>query len=940
MGIRRRRKKLTTMLSSIESRVRTVEMRPISLLTADQVNAAVTIGSITAGAQDGFFIGSSAPNTYHIIQDAYYYPAKLTGKADDLVEIYLQDSLSLSVDDRIEISGIHGTIAENIDVTSNNFTVAETDESPWTGRESYEHDPTQDQLPGVTIGYSYAVKPETLAPTTWSTRKRLETRATVSSFDITNTTVTVTTAADHKFQADDVIYVNFSDDSAYNQESTTAFGTDGFFTVDSVTSNTIVYTLATGYDGSTGDITPSADIYVFPTARNWCAVGDTWIDTTTDPNTTYYWTGLRWAEFTATSTGVGADSVAPDVVSNVAVVTADSGGYTNGAGDHRSKITIEWDAPTQDAEGETLNDLAGYDVWVSYVSSGDWTKSGLIGTDAAFTVLDLDPAKTIYFRIFAVDTSLNYSTGVDFNAVSGTFAGTLNPPSAPSCTSDLGVVTVKWDGLDNTSVNMHESVRYIEVHVGTSSTFTAGTGTLVTSMTAAADNYASVYRYNDGTGTLVDLAYETDYYFKLVAVDSAGNRTTGSAATIARVAQVDGAAIEAGAISAYILSGESIVATSATSTHQIELNANFLRAVNKSNSTETFRMDTADGTVTIGSGITNTTIDGNSITVSNISASSITTGTLNAANITVTNLSANSITTGTLNGQNVTIENLTANSITTGTMSGTRISGGTISGSTVSGGTLSTSGTRHVTVSNSSAYFYDSNGTLSGRVTAGEDGRAATMYFGTGVTGVFAYNGGMDLEANGSVQVTGGGGFTSVGEISSDTGMYVPANGYIDIGTARMTQNSNGQVEAYGFRATNDINCAGDFNYASPTGSGTTLQVQSNNLVVKSSSSRRYKQQIEDAGFDVDTLLGARVRQFKYNGDVERLGDDNAPLIYGYIAEEFMEIGLEDFVIKDGEGSPDSIQINSLVAALHKLIQVQSSEIESLKERLATLEGN
>ncbi len=957
MGIRRRRRKLTTTLSSMEGRLKSVELRPISLLTTDQINAAISTPVTTT--PDRFFIGDDAPNTYNVVHDAYYYPKKLTGKDSDLVEIYTQGSLNRSVNERIEISGIHGSADSLIDVTNDNFNVAEVEESPWTGRASYKHDPTQDQLSGVVIGYAYSVIPETLAPTSLSVRQRLETRSAIQSYEITGTTVTITTPSAHRFQQNDVIYTNLNDDAPFNPNATTAYGVDGLFKISSVTSNTISWSITTGVGLPTGPITPTApDIFVFATARSWCAVGDTWVDTSGATEVTYYWSGIRWTEFTSTSPGAGADTTPPNPVANVAVVSAESGGYTDSSGTPRARITLSWEAPTQDSDGDPLTDLAGYEVWYSYVDGSQWIKSGVIVGEEKYTAENLDPARTIYFKVYAVDSSLNRSTAVDFNAVSGTFAAVLNPPSAPILAADLGVVTARWNGLDNTGLNPHPSIRLIETHVSNLPGFTPGIGTRVASMTASIDNYSSIYQYNDGTGNLINMSYSTDYYFKFVAVDAAGNRTTGSTEAIGRIAQVDAPAIQTGAISAKILSGETIVATSNASAYQIELNANFLRAVNKSTGTETFRMDSSNGAVTIGAGITNTTINGSLITVSNISANAITTGTLNAGLITVTNLSANSITTGTLNGTNVTVTNLNANSITTGSFSGDRVSGGTITGTTISGGSLSTSGTRHVEISGTNANFYDGNGDLSGRVTAGEDGRAATMYFGTGISGVFAYNGGLDLEANGQVQVTGGNGLnsagplnsdstmTATGEIESTTGFYTP--GYVDVGTGRMTQNgSTGQIETNaGFRSNGPVSvtATGSLFYDARTSTGTTYPLYvniSNNLVYRLSSSIRYKTEIENSEINFDKLLSLQVKTFKNKDDVAEYGSENAEITYGYIAEELDSAGLTEFVIytTDEEGNliPESVNYMSISLANHELNKIQSQKIKDLEDLVSTL---
>ena len=968
MGIKRRRKKLSNTISSLERRIKAVEFRPIDLLTTAQINAVIEAGTIAA--EETFFRGTSAPNTYIRVEDAYYYPKRLTGLDNDYVEVYTQGAVNgLSTNDRVEISGVHGTLDQDIDVSSDNFKLLDKDDSPWDGRESYEHNPAQDQDPGVTIGYSYSVVPEGLAPASWSDRRRLETKFAVSTFSITDTTVTVVTESDHKFKIDDVIFTNMNSDSSNNQLSATAYGADGIFIVTNVTSNTLQYSLTAGVDTPTGTITPVASVYVYPTIRNWCRVGDTWIDTSTDPNTTYYWTGLRWAEFTASTPGAGADSIAPASVTNVSVVTENSGGYTDGSGNHRARVTLEWDAPEQDAEGNDLTDLAGYEVWASYFSSDNWTKSGLLSTETTYTVNDLDPAVTVYFRIFAVDASLNRSVATNFSTTTGTFAGILNPPSAPICTSDLGVVTAKWNGLDNTGVNMNPSVRYIETHVSVNENFTTSNSTIVASMAAGTNNYSNLYQYNDGFGTLVQMDYGTTYWFKFVAVDSAGNKTAGSTATGASIAQVDGAAIQAGAISAKILAGETITATSPSSSYQIELNANYLRAVNKTNGTETFRMNTSTGAVQIGAGITNTTINGSAITVSNLSASAITTGTLNAGAITVTNLSATSITTGTLNGTNVSVTNLSASSITTGSFSGDRVSGGTITGTTISGGTLNTTAvsSRSVSVSGSKASFLY-NGTeasyIQSNTGGGNQAPKLELYSvdaGTGFGVTFGDGGLVCTNASlGTFGIYTSGNESSTalfaaGGLATARGVSFGSTQWNGAGHTLTVQNS--RLESSGnFRAAADLNVGGEIYYAAPTSSTSGQPIHRNtgtNRLYGFTSAARFKKNIQEIQVTpemIDTFLSVPIKQFN---PIE----DDSDLVYGLIAEDLVNAGFDNLVVYEpvlgedgtptGETVPLTLDFYSINALGQHIIRQQQSRISementlsSLISRLEALEGN
>ena len=132
MGIRRRRRKLTTLIGNLSQRMKSVELRPISLLTEGQIQSTLEAGELAEGPTAAF--GINAPNEFRRIEDAYIYPRKLTGLTEDRVEIYLEADLNIKLGETLQVSGIHGTLNNNIDVSSENFKVKALDTPPWTGR--------------------------------------------------------------------------------------------------------------------------------------------------------------------------------------------------------------------------------------------------------------------------------------------------------------------------------------------------------------------------------------------------------------------------------------------------------------------------------------------------------------------------------------------------------------------------------------------------------------------------------------------------------------------------------------------------------------------------------------------------------------------------------------------------------------------------------------
>jgi len=75
--------------------------------------------------------------------------------------------------------------------------------------------------------------------------------------------------------------------------------------------------------------------------------------------------------------------------------------------------TITWIAPTTNADGSPLNDLAGYRLYYSRTSgqyTGDNDEINMpLATSYTVTIPNANPGDTFYFRMTAFDTSNNES---------------------------------------------------------------------------------------------------------------------------------------------------------------------------------------------------------------------------------------------------------------------------------------------------------------------------------------------------------------------------------------------------------------------------------------------------------------------------------------------------------------------------------------------------
>lgn len=224
------------------------------------------------------------------------------------------------------------------------------------------------------------------------------------------------------------------------------------------------------------------------------------------------------------------------------------------------------------------------------------------------------------------------------------------------------------------------------------------------------------------------------------------------------------------------------------------------------------------------------------------------------------------------------------------------------------------------------------------------------------------------LHANGAIQLRTGGG-TQALNIASDQKVYIP--GQLGIGVvaggpkveirgtgtgvgdvALRIQNSSGQTIA-DFRGDQTIYFASRIGigtapqaaygivtglsvsfgrihssdtYTSTTGNAANVHIGSDRLLYRSTSSRRYKKDIKDYDKGLDHIMTLKPSYFK---------DINKDTLHvGFIAEDFDNQGLGEFVEYDVENRPDAIQYGQISALLAKGIQELKEEKDAENEAL------
>ena len=120
--------------------------------------------------------------------------------------------------------------------------------------------------------------------------------------------------------------------------------------------------------------------------------------------------------------------------------------------------------------------------------------------------------------------------------------------------------------------------------------------------------------------------------------------------------------------------------------------------------------------------------------------------------------------------------------------------------------------------------------------------------------------------------------------------------------------------------------------YNSTTGSGANVNVASDGRLERSTSSKRYKNTINDATHGLTELLNLRSVTYKGNND----GDT---IFGGLIAEEVHDAGLTEFVEYDDQNRPDALHYGNMVSICIKAIQELKTELDNAKARITALEN-
>ena len=123
--------------------------------------------------------------------------------------------------------------------------------------------------------------------------------------------------------------------------------------------------------------------------------------------------------------------------------------------------------------------------------------------------------------------------------------------------------------------------------------------------------------------------------------------------------------------------------------------------------------------------------------------------------------------------------------------------------------------------------------------------------------------------------------------------------------------------------------------YNNTTASAANLFVTSGGELQRSTSSLKYKKNVQDAPYGLQELMA--LRAVTYQG---KSASDGNTVYGGLIAEEVDAAGLQEFVQYADDGTPDALAYGNMVSLCIKAIQEQQATIVELQAKVAALEAS
>lgn len=280
-----------------------------------------------------------------------------------------------------------------------------------------------------------------------------------------------------------------------------------------------------------------------------------------------------------------------------------------------------------------------------------------------------------------------------------------------------------------------------------------------------------------------------------------------------------------------------------------------------------------------------------------IEANGVFTGTLGANTVNAINISASQITADFLSVDRLQVNSINGNRISNNTLDGGKIANGTISAGKI--------GSLEITADKIANLTIDASKIMNLQINSDKIGNGA-------VTNI-------KVSAN-----------IDAGKITAGTISGISGN-FVTLASVGIMVNINPGVFNGGLNSTTGSFSSFVSNSGMPFSTDTTLQIvrrRSDNILVRTSSSARFKNNIEPAPVNPSLLLlEPKTWESAAEGDVQE------KRYYGLIAEEVHELGLNHFVYYNEDEEPEGVSNEMMGVALLPIIRDISRRLEELENK-------
>lgn len=280
-----------------------------------------------------------------------------------------------------------------------------------------------------------------------------------------------------------------------------------------------------------------------------------------------------------------------------------------------------------------------------------------------------------------------------------------------------------------------------------------------------------------------------------------------------------------------------------------------------------------------------------------IEANGIFAGTLDAGTVNAINISASQITADFLSVDRLQVNSINGNRISNNTLDGGKITNGTIGAGKI--------GNLEITADKIANLTIDASKIMNLQINSDKIGNGA-------VTNIKVF---ANINAS---KITAG----AVSGISGN---------FVSLASVGITVNVNAGVFNAGLNSTSGSFSSLISNSGMPFSTDTTLQIvrrRSDNILVRTSSSARFKNNIEPAPVNPSLLLlEPKTWESAAEGDVQE------KRYYGLIAEEVHELGLNHFVYYNEDDEPEGVSNEMVGVALLPIVRDISRRLEELENK-------